>query len=227
MLALIPLELKPRAPLTGVPWANWLLIAANVGMYLLLVAFGSQWTCGRGTGLASVLLYGFSHAGFWHLAGNVWCLVVFGNAVNQRIGNAYYLMAYLLSIVTIGLAAWLIFPGRVIGASGGIFAVIGMALLLLPAARLRVGYIAVFPLTILAALLRRPEHPWQWAIRWGDFPVPMLWCLLFIPLLELWGLIFSGWSWTHLGHLLGLIVGVVAVLLLPERISLRAKAAAI
>jgi hypothetical protein len=67
---LIPLELKPPAPLTGVPWANWLLIAANVAMYLLLVTFGWYWTCGRGTSLASALLYGFSHAGFWHLAGN-------------------------------------------------------------------------------------------------------------------------------------------------------------
>jgi len=227
MLALIPLELKPRAPLFGVPWANWLIIALNVAFYLLYLTLGWQWTSGRGTSIFGILLYGFSHAGFWHLAGNLWCLIVFGNAVNQRVGNAYYLWTYLGSIVLIGLTAWLFLSGGVIGASGGIFAVIAVGLLLLPSARLRVGYIAVFPVTILAALLRRPEHPWQWAIRWGDFLVPMLWCLLLIPLLEFWGLIFSGWSWTHLGHLLGLLLGVVAVLLLPQRISMGQRAAAV
>ena len=227
MLALIPLELKPRTPLMGVPWANWLLIAANVAFYLLLITLGWQWPCGRDSSLVSILLYGFSHAGFWHLVGNVWCLIVFGNVVNQRIGSGYYLLAYIGSIVMIGLIAWLVFPGRVIGASGGIFAIIGIALLLLPSAKLRVGYVAVFPVTILAALLKRPEHPWQWAIRWGDFFAPMLWGLVLVPLLEVWGLLFSGWSWTHLGHLLGLIVGVIVVLLLPERVSMRQQAAVV
>jgi membrane associated rhomboid family serine protease len=227
MFAFIPFELKLRYPLGGVPWANWLLIAINVGFFLCDWLFSWQWTCGRGTSLASILLYGFSHAGFWHLAANMWCLIVFGDAVNRRIGNRYYLLAYLGSVVLIGIVAWLMMSGRVLGASGGVFAVIGIALLLLPAAKLRLGYVVVFPITIIAALLRRPVHPWQWAIRWGDFLVPMLWCLVLIPLLEIVNFAFSGWSWTHLGHLLGLALGVLAVLLLPERISMRQPAPAV
>jgi membrane associated rhomboid family serine protease len=226
MLALVPLELQVRPALRGIPWANCFLVALNVLFYVLDVTLGWQWSCGRGAGFLSILLYGFSHAGFWHMAANVWALLVFGNAVNLRIGNAWYLLSYLISVVLIGLAAWTLFPGRVIGASGGLFAVIGIALLLLPAAKLRIGYIAVFPITLLIALFARPQHPWQWAIRWGDFLAPMLFCLVLIPLLEIWGLIWSGWSWTHLGHLLGLAIGVSMVLLLPDRISLRRPAPA-
>jgi membrane associated rhomboid family serine protease len=72
MLAVIPLELRLRIPLGGIPWANWLLVILNVGFFFLDWTLGWQWTCGRGSSLASVLLYGFSHAGFWHLAVNMW-----------------------------------------------------------------------------------------------------------------------------------------------------------
>jgi len=129
--------------------------------------------------------------------------------------------------IALGLFAWFVIPAGVIGASGAIFAVIGIALLLLPSARLHVGCLAIFPFTVLLALFRRPEQPWQWAIRWTDFRVSMLWCLLLVPFLEVWGLIWSGWNWTNLGHLLGLVAGVVCVLLLPQRISMRRPAPAL
>jgi hypothetical protein len=48
-----------------------------------------------------------------------------------------------------------------------------------------VGFVTVFPITIVAGLIRKPEHPWQWAIRWSDFFIPMVWCLMLIPLLDL------------------------------------------
>lgn len=224
MLAIFPLELKTPSPQRPVPWANAWLIGLNVLSYLLLLAFGWSWTCGRGTGLLSIVLYGFSHAGFWHLIGNLWALFIFGNAVNRRIGNRYYLIAYFAAVVLVGLPAWLFMPGGAIGASGAIYAVIGMALLLLPSARLRVGYIVIFPVTLLVALFRKPEEIWQWLIRWGDFQVRMLMCLVFVPLLELWGLVTSGGGVWHLGHLLGLIVGIGLVLLLPERVSMGRQA---
>jgi membrane associated rhomboid family serine protease len=223
MLAIFPLELKPLQP-RPMPWVNAFIICLNVLSYLLLLAFGWSWTCGRGTGFLSIVLYGFSHAGFWHLIGNMWALYIFGNAVNRRIGNRYYLIAYLAAIVLVGLPAWLFMPGGVIGASGAVYAVIGMALLLLPSARLRVGFIVIFPITLLVALFRKPEETWQWMIRWGDFQVRMLVCLVFVPLLEVWGLVTSGGGVWHLGHLLGLIVGIGLVLLLPERVSMQRQA---
>jgi membrane associated rhomboid family serine protease len=223
MLAIVPLELKPSRTLP-VPWANGLIIGLNVLSYLLLLAFGWSWTCGRGTGLASVVLYGFSHAGFWHLVGNMWALLIFGNAVNRRIGNWYYLITYLASVVIVGLLAWLLMPVGVIGASGALYAVIGMALLLLPSAQLRVGYVGIFPVTLLIALFRKPQELWQWMIRWGDFELRMLACLVVVPLLEAWGLLTSGGGVWHLGHLAGLVVGIGLVLLLPERVSMGREA---
>src|SRR6185436_14333856 len=215
MIAFYPLQLVTRGLPEKTPWVNWVLVVLNVAFYYFSWMAGWDWSCGRGSSVLSVVLYGFSHAGFWHLAFNMWTLLVFGDAVNRRIGNKYYLMAYLSSILLIGFFCWLIFPGRVIGASGAVFTVIGISLLLLPAARLRVGMLAIFPVTLVVAIFNRPKEFYQWAIRWGDFFVPMLWCLLLVPLLEFFGLLWSGWSWTNLGHLMGLVLGVVFVLLLP------------
>ena len=227
MLAFFPLQLESPALSRQIPWANWLLVVLNVLLFFVFTFFGGQWVCGRGTNPLGIVLYGFSHAGFWHLAFNMWYLLVFGDAVNRRIGNVYYLLTYLGSQVALGLLAWVVTPVGVIGSSGAIFAVIGIALLLLPSARLHVGCLAIFPITILIAIFHHPSQRWQWIVRWGDFRISMLWCLLLIPLLEIWGLTWSGWNWTNLGHLLGLVAGVVCVLLLPQRISMRRPAPAL
>ena len=47
--------------------------------------------------------------------------------------------------------------------------------------------------------------------------------LLLIPFLELWGLFWSGWNWTNLGHLVGLVCGIAAVLLLPTRVTMKRR----
>ena len=224
MFGIIPLELDARYPRQPVPWANALLLCVNVAFYLLTLGFGWSWSCGRGSGLLSILLYGFSHGSFWHLLGNLWVLFLIGSAVNRRIGNRYYLIAYLTAVVLVGLPAWFFMPVGVIGASGAVYGMIGMAVLLLPSARLRMGYIVIFPFTLLAALIQRPQETWQGLIRWGDFQAPMVWGLLFVPMLELCGLLTSGGGVWHLGHLLGLLVGIGLMLLLPQRISMRRQA---
>ena len=50
--------------------------------------------------------------------------------------------------------------------------------------------------------------------------------LVLVPFLELWGLFWSGWNWTNLGHLFGLFCGVAAVLMLPARITMRSRSRA-
>ena len=59
-----------------------------------------------------------------------------------------------------------------------------------------------------------------WIIRWDWFEIRAWWGLFFVPLLEFWGLFWSGWNWTNLAHLFGLMCGVGVVLLLPTRISM-------
>ena len=59
-----------------------------------------------------------------------------------------------------------------------------------------------------------------------QFLIPAAWwCLLVVPVLELWGLFWWGWNWTNLGHLIGLACGVGIVLMLPVNISMKRRPA--
>lgn len=219
----IPLEFKYAASKARFPAVNLALVVLNVLVYL----FGWYWPAGPGTGPLSVLLYGFCHFGFWHLVLNMWVLWVFGNPVNRRLGNGLYLLVYLGCIVAVGLFARVILPVGLVGASGAIFAVITIALILTPAASVEYAYVAVFPLTLLLALLRRPKYELNWFIGWGISVVPAWWCLVLIPLMELcsafWRLGTCGWIsfWVPGAHLLGVLCGVAVVLLLPSRVTNR------
>lgn len=227
MFAIVPIELRQAVSRPGVPTANLLLIAANVLIFLL----GCHWPVGHGTGLASILLYGFCHFNLWHLVLNLWALWVFGNPVNRRLGDGYYTLAYLGAVLAIGMICRLFCPGLAMGASGAIFAVMTIAMILLPAARLEIAYLALFPITLLIGLVVPPGRIWlYWFIRGGTFGLRMYWCPVLIPLMLLAELIFGGmylsaWSWGTAGHLLGLICGVATVLMLPTRITMPGRAA--
>jgi len=85
----------------------------------------------------------FLHGSWWHLIGNMVFLWVFGNAVNDRFGQAGYLAFYLAGGVLSGLG-YVLLSGHlpVLGASGAISAVTGAYLVLLP--RVRVTLLVVF-----------------------------------------------------------------------------------
>jgi membrane associated rhomboid family serine protease len=222
MFVLIPLDYKHARGKERVPVANILLIAVNV----LVFSFGWFWAVGPGTSFLSVLMYGFSHAHFWHLLLNMWLLWVFGTPVNRRIGNGYYLLAFFGAVVVLGLLARLFLHASLAGSSGAIFAVIAIGLILIPAGLLRIAYLIFFPLTVLIGLVRLPKYWLHWFVRWGLFSVRAVWCLAFIPLIELWSLFWSGWSWGHVAHLLGMVCGVVIVLMLPTRITIPGRSTA-
>jgi membrane associated rhomboid family serine protease len=225
----IPLEFKGVETKSRFPAANAALVAVNVLVYLL----GWYWPAGPGTGPLSVLMYGFCHFGFWHLVLNMWVLWVFGNPVNRRLGNALYLMVYLGCLLAIGVFARIILPVGLVGASGAIFAVITIALILMPAAVVESAYLAMFPLTLLLGLFQRPKYELNWFLSWGIVAVPAWWCLVLIPLMELfsifWRVFSFGWisCWTPGAHLLGILCGVAVVLMLPARVTRRQSLAGI
>jgi membrane associated rhomboid family serine protease len=221
MFLAVPLRLKQIRGSETVPLVNSILIALNVLVYVL--SLSEAWQVGRDAGPFSIITYAFAHMNAYHLLGNMWVLWVFGNPVNRRLGNGYYLLAYLGTAVTLGLFAWLFSSGGLLGASGAIFGVMAIALLLMPAARIEIGYVALLPLTLLLGLLWRPRHWLFWFIRWDSFDLWALWGLFLVPLLEIWALIWGGWSWTNLAHLLGFVCGVVVVLLLPTEISMNRR----
>jgi membrane associated rhomboid family serine protease len=221
MFFILPYRLRDHSSESTVPAANAILIALNV----LLFSFGwsRNWAVGPGSSLLTIIGYGFAHASIWHLAGNMWTLLVFGNALNRRLGNGYYLSLYLGTILTLGLFARLFCNGYLVGASGAIFAVIAASVLLMPSKSIELCYFAIFPITILIGLFHRPAHWLQWIIRWDRFEARMFWGLVLVPFLEFWGLFWWGWNWTNLGHILGLICGVAIVLMLPAEVSMNRR----
>lgn len=199
-----------------IPFANSLLVAVNV----LVFCFGWHPYISRGANPIGILTYAFGHTDIGHLAFNLLTLLVFGSALNRRIGNKWYLATYLGSAIALGLFAWLFLPGPLIGASGAVFAVIAMTLMLLPLAFVEVFYFALFPVTIPIGIINTPTQWMYWFIRWDTFELRAWWCLVLVPLLELWGLLSHGWNWTNLGHMLGFFCGVFCVLILPTQISM-------
>src|SRR5688572_17070922 len=80
----------------------------------------------------------FMHGGFWHLAGNMLYLWIFGNNIEDAMGHLRFLVFYLLCGVAAVFAQVLPNPGSIIpmvGASGAISGVLGAYLLLFPRAR--------------------------------------------------------------------------------------------
>jgi membrane associated rhomboid family serine protease len=86
-----------------------------------------------------LLSYAFLHASFWHLAGNMLFLWLFGRQVEEEIGSGEYLLYYLLAAVLAGFAFVAIdvlfvhplwqskIQGGVLGASGAVMAVLVLA----------------------------------------------------------------------------------------------------
>jgi membrane associated rhomboid family serine protease len=215
----LPVSLRDGRDFEPIPVVNGLLVVINV----LIFWIGWHPMVGPGTGILSILTYAFGHASVYHLVGNMFALLVFGTPVNRRLGNGWYLIAYLGAAITLGLFVKLFCPGWLIGASGAIFAVIAIALLLMPSAVLDVYYFALFPVTLITGVLQPPKHWVFWFIRWDFFAMRVWWGLFLVPFLELSGLYWNGWNWTNLGHLAGLVCGVIIVLLLPTEITMRRR----
>lgn len=84
--------------------------------------------------------YAFLHGSLMHIFGNMFFLYLFGNAVNDKLGNVGYLCFYLAGAVFSGLGHALISNSPVLGASGGVAAVTGAFLVLYPKAIVTVVY---------------------------------------------------------------------------------------
>ena len=229
----LPIELKQTVPKGPIPVANALLIAANVLMYLL----APRWTVGYGpvspgfhSGPLAILLYGFSHINMWHLVLNLWALWLFGNPVNRRLGNGYYLAAYLGAVLAVGLICRFCCPDQGLGASGAIFAVIAIAMILLPSAGLEMAYVVIFPIAVLVGLAAPQKilAPLALAlgnVRVADGLVPAVGAADPAGGLAARGHVFWHLELEHGAHLLGMVCGVAIVLLLPARITMPGRAA--
>ncbi len=102
----------------------------------------------------SIITSMFLHGGIAHLLGNLIFLVVFGDNVEDRLGHGRFVLFYLLGGVMATLAFAALRPSSIVplvGASGGIAAVLGAYLICYP--RARVLALVPFPLYMLAIVL--------------------------------------------------------------------------
>jgi len=155
----------------GSAWLTWLIILANVFVFVFVQGFGTD---GRaveafalvpayilaGGGYLTLLTSLFLHGGILHIAGNMLFLGVFGDNVECRIGRFRYLLLYLGSGVVGSLAhvAGTFVTGEglgtpLVGASGAISGILGAYLVLFPGNRVTVLLFNFIPTALSAWLV--------------------------------------------------------------------------
>ncbi len=135
------------------PYANYALIAANVLIFLLEYQVNphtGRWVfrpwvhyfmlVSERPSLWQFVSYAFLHEGLLHIIGNMFFLYLFGNNVNDKLGNTGYLCFYLAGAAFSGIGHLLVGGGNVLGASGAVAAVTGAYLVLFPQTLITVLY---------------------------------------------------------------------------------------
>lgn len=140
----LPVELEPH-DLALRLWVTWSIAALMSVVSLVLFALSEDWllrfafnpeTAFEAWGLTALTSF-FVHGGVWHLLGNLYFLLVFGDNVEAALGHRRY--ALLLLLATVGgdvLYALAGQTGPSVGASGGISGIIVFYALAFPRARL-------------------------------------------------------------------------------------------
>lgn len=207
---------------TRVPHVTRALFVINASLFLFQVVAGpAADTVVRTLGFvparlatSATLVHGvltlftslFLHGGLVHLGGNLLYLWIFGDDVEERLGHARYLLAYLIFGAAGSLTHALFFPFSAIpsiGASGSIAGILGVFLAVYPQAKI----VTLVPLVVSYAMIELPS-------------------LVYLPI---WFLMqfANGWLavtraatvetsggvawWAHIGgFLVGLTIGIVA-----------------
>ena len=209
-------------------WATPLLALLMVGAYIwifllpddaawraTLLRWGTlsgsvtEWRVAlRDERLLTLLTALFIHAGPVHLVGNLLFLLIFGLPSERTMGPWRFLLLFLAGGALANLAAAVLMgtPARaIIGASGGVSAVIGAYLALFPRARLGV----VVPLGLWLEFIKVPA-----ALLIG------LWATLQL-IFTFAGPSFGAVAWW--AHLAGFVVGLIYALALKPMLARRSR----
>jgi membrane associated rhomboid family serine protease len=192
---------RTDVPLRSMPWMNWLLIFLN------FIVFGLQhvvdpriinncYLYPHAPHLFNFFTYAFLHAGWGHILGNMLFLYIFGNNVNDKLGNIGYLMFYLGGAVFAGVGYVLTQSSGapVLGASGAIAAVTGAYLVLFPVSNITIVYWLVFFI--------------------GRFEVSSIFFVIFFFIQDLFFSFESSNTVAHTAHVSGSIFGFTVCLIL-------------
>ena len=210
MLLPIKTSIQPRRT----PYANYALIIVNVVIFLLsyyphtdpytgqseyLRDWATQFVLNPQPGhlyLWQFVSYAFLHASLLHIGGNMYFLYMFGNNVNDKLGNVGYLAFYLAGAVFSGIGHIIMSNSPVLGASGAIAAVTG-------------AYLVLFPQTLITVI--------YWLIFIGTIELPALYFIAFK--LIIWDNMIEPrfgpqMSIAHGAHLAGYTFGIASMVVL-------------
>ena len=130
------------------PWATYVLIAINVSVFLAELGSGaSATTIGGGSALIAdgaifgpaiedgewyrLITGGFLHAGFLHVALNMFVLFILGRLIEPAIGTPRFLALYFVSLLAGSCGALLLDPDvPTVGASGAVYGLMGAAIVI-------------------------------------------------------------------------------------------------
>lgn len=146
------IPLRDNIPSRRTPFVNYLLLAANVLVFIWELSMGPSLQPAIETFAAvpaeffetsgvdrwaPLFTSMFMHGGFWHLGSNMIALYIFGDNVEDAMGHGRYLFFYLLagviaSLTHIFLAAESTIP--IVGASGAIAGVLAAYFVMFPQA---------------------------------------------------------------------------------------------
>jgi len=207
-------------PFNHRPVVNWLVVAAVVLVFALqLIEFaehgGSDMTAGQyaeylekatsrqfvlnGFGIKGLFGHMWLHGGLFHLIGNLVFLWLFGNAVCSKIGNLYYLPAYILCGLTAAVTHLLLFDVPMLGASGAINGMVGM-------------YLVFFPENAISCMFFLLWRPIWFTVR--SFWVILLWFAF-----DILGAAYGGGGVAYFAHIGGFVAGFgLAILLLQAKL---------
>jgi membrane associated rhomboid family serine protease len=200
---LLPIRTNVRCYRT--PYANYAIIAVNVIVFLL-----SYWPDGRTREILrpwaerlvftpahpflwQFITYAFLHSGLLHIFGNMFFLYIFGNNVNDKLGNFGYLCFYLAGAVFSAVGHTLINSNPVMGASGAVAAVTG-------------AYLVLFPQTLITIA--------YWFIIIGTVDVPAIYFILFKMIIFDNVIGRYGGNVAYDAHLAGYSFGIISSILL-------------
>jgi membrane associated rhomboid family serine protease len=149
--------LRDDIPSERVPFVSYLLIVANVLVFLYEISLGpaiQQLITHYGIvpvrfEFVDLLTSMFLHGGWGHLFGNMLYLWIFGDNVEDRMGHLPFLAFYLVCGLAAGYAHVLTNAGSTlptVGASGAIAGVLGAYLVLYPRARV-LTLLPTFPMS--------------------------------------------------------------------------------
>lgn len=202
------------------PYVSWCLIAANVMAFLCLLYLDISHPNARSAVLAlafrpdeilqpvglpgqwlpwefTLITYGFLHANWMHLLGNMTFLWVFGDDVEAALGHLRYFIFYVLCGVAGALLHFASNPASnlpLVGASGSIAGIVAAYLMLHPCRKIWVLALMRIPLKLAA----------EWVIGF--------WILIQVLNIALSTGQDVAW-WTHIG---GLVTGALLAVMLRQ-----------